>query len=161
MIRTRTLALALSLSLAACGNHDEPADHAGHGDHAHTAGDGHVHTAPRGGLLVVLAEETAHVELLLDARTGRLDAYLLGPHAHTPLKSAQRSLRLSLTGGEQPLELSLQPVANPLSGDQVGSTAHFQVTDPRLAGDVDLVGTLGTVEVLGRRFKGVAFGGDA
>jgi hypothetical protein len=145
--------------LTGCGGGD---DHAGHG-HGHdeaattSAGGGHVHHAPRGGLLVVLAEETAHVELLLDRGRGRLDAYLLGPHAHTPLKSRQQRIFIELDTGGESLRIPLQARGNLLSGEEPGNTSHFQVQDERLKSLGALSGSLGTVEVLGTRFEGIRF----
>lgn len=169
MIRiTNGIAAALAVALlAACGgggeghDHDHDHDHAAHDHGGGGAGGGHVHVAPRGGILVELAHETAHAEVLFDAATGRLDVYLLGAHAVTPLKSAQKRLRLTVTSTSEPLELELRPVASALTGDTEGSSSHFRVVDARLVGQTGLSGTLGTIEVLGRRYQGATFGSDA
>lgn len=124
---------------------------------AAATGGGHVHQAPRGGLLVILAEETAHVELLLDRTRGRLDAHLLGPHAHTPLKSGQNRIWIELEGGAENLRIPLEAQGNVLTGDRAGSTSHFAAIDDRLKSVGPLKGSLGTVEVLGRRFEGARF----
>lgn len=147
--------LTLCFVLAACGDGPEPVAPK-QADHVATGG-GHVHKAPRGGLLVVLAEETAHVELIFDRARGRLDLYLLGPHAHTPLRSAQQKIWVTLDGAGDPLRLALDAQGNALSGEKPGATSHFVVADERLKSLVALHGTLGTVEVLGRRFEGVRF----
>lgn len=158
-------ALVAASALVGCGGgddggHDHAHDHAAHDHGGGGAGGGHVHVAPRGGVLVELAHETAHAELLLDRATGRLDVYLLGAHAVTPLKSGQKRLRVTITSTPEPLELELRPVTSALTGDREGASSHFRVVDARLAGLAGLSGTLGTVEVLGRRFQGAAFGSD-
>lgn len=122
----------------------------------HHAG-GHVHHAPRGGLLVVLAQETAHAELLLDANRGRLNLYLLGAHAVTPLRSAQAEIAVDLETSAGPLSLALTAQGNALSGDKLGDTSQFAVTDPRLVGLQGLKGKLGRIQVLGRSYVGVPF----
>ena len=147
--------LVLCAMLAACGGSSEPAAPQPT-NHAPAAG-GHVHHAPRGGLLVVLAEETAHAELILDRARGGLDLYLLGPHAHSPLRSAQQKLWITLDGADGELKLALVAEGNALSGEAPGNTSHFSVTDDRLKSIGALAGRLGTVEVLGRRFEGASF----
>lgn len=146
---------ALCLALAACGDSAETVVPK-QADHVQASG-GHVHTAPRGGLLVVLAEETAHVELIFDKSRGRLDLYLLGPHAHKPLRSAQPKIWVTLEGTGEPLKLALDAEGNALSGEKPGSTSHFSVRDDRLMELIALHGHLGTIEVLGRRFEGIRF----
>ncbi len=47
-----------------------------HGDadtDAHQSGHGHEHAAPHGGTLIVLGDEFAHLELVLDPGTGEQD----------------------------------------------------------------------------------------
>ena len=44
----------------------------------------HEHHAPHHGALEVLGDEFAHVELVLDEKTGRLTAYVLDGEAENP-----------------------------------------------------------------------------
>ena len=143
--------------LAGCGGDAKSVDQGTTATAHETNGGGHVHHAPRGGLLVVLAEETAHVELLLDRGRGRLDAYLLGPHAHTPLKSRQQRIFIELETGGEALRIPLQAQGNLLTGEEPGNTSHFSTQDERLKSLGALNGSLGTIEVLGKRFEGVRF----
>ena len=100
MPRLNSIALVALVSLAACGG--EPVD--SHAGHDHSGGDhsgqeyeaAHAHEAPRGGALVVLREEGAHVELLADSATGHLSLLVLGAHAEQPVRIAQKSLELTL-----------------------------------------------------------------
>jgi len=142
---------------AGCGGDAEPVSQGTPAAAHETSGGGHVHHAPRGGLLVVLAEETAYVELLLDQRRGRLDLYLLGSHAHTPLKSRQSRIFIELETGGEALRIPLQAQGNLLTGEEPGNTSHFSTQDARLKGLGSLNGSLGTVEVLGKRFDDVRF----
>ena len=156
-MRLFQVALSATLGLlVACsdGGHDHDHDHHHDHDHDHDHGEeGHVHTAPHGGELLVLAEEFAHVELVLDRATGTLDAYSLGAHADTPVRLAQESLTVVLPD----FELELAAVASTLTGDTVGDASRFQVTDERLATDAELSGTVKWVESLGQRFEDVEF----
>ncbi len=149
---TRALALALVLPLTlilptACGGADD-ADHE------------HAHTAPRGGLLVELAEHEAHAELLFDAETGAVTMYLLGAHAENPLRSAQEAIDLQIdelgdSGG--PLTLPLLPVASDLTGESPGDTSRFEAAAPALAGAESFAGRIGLVQLRGASYADVAF----
>ena len=163
------LLLAAGL-FAGCGSGHDDHDH-GPGGHTHedgeshgeeageAAGGGHVHSAPHGGLLVILAEETAHLELLHDADSGELRAYLLGAHADSPVRATQASIQVQLDGIAEPL--ALEAVASALSGETVGDTSEFAITSPALKGVELKGGTIERVEMLGMTYEQIAFGGDA
>jgi hypothetical protein len=95
---------------------------------------GHAHTAPHGGTLIVFGDHVGHVELLLDSVTGRLTAYLLDGHAEHPVRLSAPALgigvRFSQDGEWQPLTLAAR--ANPLTGETVGDTSEFSVVSPIL-----------------------------
>jgi hypothetical protein len=159
------LAVFAALTLGACQRHDHDHghDHAGH-DHEHgaeagsSAQAGHVHVAPRGGRLVVLAEEFAHLEVLYSAADGRLDVYALDAHAEQPVRLTASQLPVTLTPANGPaLELLLTPVASSLTGETVGDSSHFQVTDERLKGLSGGQALLTEITSRGQTFKGVGF----
>lgn len=152
MHRTRTLTLTLALLAAACGDGHDHADHAGE---PHS--DAHVHTAPRGGALVVLAEETAHVEVLLDADSGRLSLYVLGPHAETPVRVAQESLEVQLTVGGAETTVTLPAVGSELTGETVGDTSEFSANLDVLKGVEGFQGTITRISARGTTYEGVSF----
>lgn len=164
---------SLLLGLPACdrggdghdhGDH-EHADHDhDHGDHDHGSeagadhGPGHVHVAPRGGRLVVLAEEFAHLEVLLDRDAGRLDVYALDAHAEKPVRLAATGLALQVfpSAGE-PFELLLLPVASNLTGEKVGDSSQFQATHERLRGFAGGEALLPEIQSRGQTFQDVRF----
>ncbi len=140
-------------------DHDHDHEHGDH-DHDHDHGEGgHVHTAPHGGELLILAEETAHLELVLDRDTGTLDVYSLGAHADTPVRLEQPTLRLALgeAGENAEYEIELAAVASTLTGDTVGDASRFSVTDPRLASQETLAGRVLEVHSLGQTFQDLDF----
>src|SRR5262249_41345089 len=115
--------------------------------------------APHGGALVELGDEAAHVELVLDAATGKLTAYVLDGEAENPVRIAQESLRFSLSDGD----VELKAVANPLTGERVGDTSQFEGTSDKLKGAKSFRGVLTTITARGVKFDAapVAFpGGD-
>jgi hypothetical protein len=144
-VKATTLLLACALALGGCGDeHAHDHDHAGH---AH-----HDHKAPHGGALQVLGEEAAHVELVLDAKSGALTAYVLDGEAEKPVRVAAPTLRIKLSGGEA---VELSAVANPLTGETVGDTSQFEGTSPKLVGASRFDGTLETITARGVKFDAV------
>ncbi len=141
------LAFVLALVLlTACG---------GNGDGAEPAAGGHAHGAPRGGVLVVLAEEIAHVELVFDATNGQIDLYGLGPHASEPMRMEQEDIRLFLYRGGEAIRVILLPVASELTGETVGDTSHYAAADKRLVGAEKWKGRIQSVGIRGDLYEQV------
>jgi len=156
----RLLAFSLALLLAAaCGDdHGDHDDH-GDGDHAEHADDGggHEHEAPHGGTLVPLGEHFAHLEVKLDAETGRLDVWVLDEEADRTIRLEAAELRLAVDvpGGSVDVRLAAQP--SELTGETVGDSARFAATVAELAGVERFEARLARVAVRGRTFEAVAF----
>ena len=162
-MRLPTSLLLVLPVLAGCpGGHDHDHDHGAdgheHGEDGHEHGEdgGHVHTAPHGGTLLELAEEFAHLELVLDRATGELTAYSLGAHAERPVRLAHEALTVHVDGAES-FSVELAAVENPLTGESVGDTSCYRGTDERLATDVALTGRVAAIETKGQSFADVAF----
>lgn len=147
-LRTPLLALALSVGLVACGKHEE---------HAHEGEEhGHTHDPMFGGALVELGDHVANLEVLLDPETGKLTIYLLDAHASNTVRSTQESLGLTVEPeGGDPFSLQLNQEANPLSGEKVGDSAVYSVTDARLKGMQHLHGDVASIEFLGQKWEGI------
>lgn len=147
------LALFAAAALAGCGA-DSPSAPAPAAP-AH----GHEHRAPHGGALQVLGDEAAHVELVLDAKEGRLTAYVLDGEAERPVRIAQDALRLTLRGlpgGDATIEL--KPVASVLTGETAGDTSQFAGSSDALRGATSFEGTLATITARAVRFDAVPLG---
>jgi hypothetical protein len=76
----------------------------GSGDHDHNHDDDHGHhhhhhaeKGPHEGTLVAIGQDDAHLEIVLDAKTGTLTAYVLDGAAEKPIAITQKSLQLALT----------------------------------------------------------------
>lgn len=122
--RLASLSLALvAAGLVGCG--DKPAPKP-----APTAPAAHEdHKAPHGGSLLELGEEEAHVELIHDAKTGTLEAYVYGKAIGTP--AFVEAPVIQVVGKAGPEEL--RPTAVDAKPD--GTASRWKVTDPRLATD--------------------------
>lgn len=157
--RAGRLAFLLTATLActACGGGGgEPAqDHAAH-DHDHDE-HGHHHVAPHGGTLVVLGDEFAHIELLLDPKTGKLQMYSLGAHAEQGVPLDHGQLTLSITTPATSFDLLLEGVASQLTGETRGHTSVFSGTSDKLIGVAEFEGKLPLLRIRGTDFKDVSF----
>lgn len=118
----------------------------------------HEHHAPHGGTLVVLGEEFAHVELVLDGETGVLRAYVLDGEAERGVAVAQGSLAIDIAPPRgEPFHLELAPVENVLTGEVVGSTSEFAGRSNRLVGLACFAGTVRQLDAKGQSFQEVRF----
>lgn len=119
----------------------------------------HDHEAPHGGSLIEVGEEFAHLELLLDAATGRLTAYALDGEAEQSVRLAQPSIVMSLAmpSVSSPVEVTLAPVENALTGEKAGDTSQFTAVVPALRGQTAFQGSVASLAIRGRTFSQVEF----
>lgn len=117
----------------------------------------HEHHAPHGGQLVELGEEFGHVELLLDAGSGKLDAWVLDGEAEKAVRIKAKTLILNLKAGKKVKTVVLKAVANPLTGETVGDTSQFGGLSPDLKGKAQFGGNVESINLLGKTFKKAAF----
>lgn len=118
----------------------------------------HEHHAPHQGSLQSLGEDVAHLELLMDPRSGRLIAWALDGEAEGYERLAQGSIRirvLACVPARAPFDLVLRPVANALTGESAGSTSQFEAVSPKLAGLRSFSGLCGPLTIRGVRFRSV------
>ena len=125
-----------------------------HETHAH-----HEHTAPHGGTLVVLGEEFAHVEFVLDETTGKLTAYILDGEAEKPIRLTEKTIGLTINqlNSEQTMALQLQAVPNVLTGETEGDTSQFEGQSDALVGTTEFQAEIGSIVVKGQIFADVDF----
>jgi hypothetical protein len=124
-----------------------------HSPHPATSA-GHHHTAPHGGTLVALGDEFAHLEFVLDPTDGTLTAYVLDGEAENAVRLSGQPLDLSI--GEN-RTLTLEPVADELTGETVDDTATYRVTSEDLKGVEEFQGVLDSIDVKGQTFQSVSF----
>jgi hypothetical protein len=124
-----------------------------------TKSDHHEHHAPHKGTLVELGEEFAHLELVLNAQTGTLTAYVLDGEAEQSVRIAQPTIevRLRLPGSSNTLEMTLSASANPLTGETVGESSQFQAQSDALKSVSRFSGIVKHVTAKGGTFDNVAF----
>jgi hypothetical protein len=100
------LALALTGTLFAAGCQDaaappKPAAKATAGDESAGGHEHHHHShgekGPHGGALVAIGDDAAHLEVVLDAETGKVTAYVLDGSAENPVSIKVEQLELAFT----------------------------------------------------------------
>lgn len=112
----------------------------------------HHHKAPHGGTLIELGEEFAHLEILLDADSGTLTAYVLDGEAETPVRLPGTPMLLALSGGET---VTLVPVVNELTGETETDSATYRAVVESLKGSRKFEGVVKEVSVRGSHFTDV------
>ena len=86
----------------------------------------HEHHPPHGGTVVELGEEEYHVEFVLDAPNGKLQAFLLDGELENFVRSSMTSFEVTANVAGKENKLVFAPVANRATGETVGDTALFE-----------------------------------
>lgn len=151
MVRLRLFALAVALIITGgCGKRSTPPSSA--------APAPHEHTPPHGGTAVVLGKEAFHLELVRDAATGTLQAYILDGEMENFVRIALPSLDVAATtpDGEN-RSLVLTAIANPATGETIGDSALFVAQAEWLKSIPTFDAVLKTISVRGTTFSDVKF----
>jgi hypothetical protein len=117
----------------------------------------HEHTPPHGGTAVVLGDEQYHLELVRDAATGRLQAYVLDGHMDNFVRLTNESFQLTakLPGKSEPLVF--RAVTTTTTGEKVGDTALFEAQAGWLKTTTNFDAVIESLVVRGARFENVSF----
>lgn len=126
-------------------------------DHGHGHDHGHHHHAPHHGSLTMLGDHAAQIELVVDAESGKVDAYVLDGEAEKPLTVDQAELELAITLADaaEPLTLKLTPKDPAAQGD------GFSAQDDKLKGVTAFKGTVTTLKIADKTHEKVAVEFDA
>ena len=120
---------------------------------------GHEHKPPHGGTLVEFGEEFAHLELVLDAKEGKLSGYTLDGEAENPVRVKQSEivLLIKLPGAAEPAKVTLNAFASVLSGEKEGDTSQFEGQADALKGSKLFDALVSVISIKGKEFKNVKF----
>lgn len=144
------LALALAVAaLPACSKHDHSAAGHQHGKHEHKT--------PHGGTAVVLGDEAYHLELVRDAATGTLQAYVLDGHMEKFIRINAPAIELAATIKGAPQTLALKPVANPATGETASDTSLFEARAEWLKTTAQFDAVVKSITIRGTTFRDVKF----
>jgi hypothetical protein len=117
----------------------------------------HEHKPPHGGTPVVLGDEIYHVELVVDASTGKLQAYVFDGELENFIRTKAPSLTIDAVVNGAPQTLVLAAVANPATGETVGDTSLFETQADWLKTTPSFDGTLQSITIRGTTFTAVKF----
>jgi hypothetical protein len=117
----------------------------------------HEHKAPHGGTPVALGNEAYHLELVRDAATGTLQAYVLDGEMDNFIRCAATSFDIIATVNGAAQTLVFKPVANSVTGETVGDTAQFAAQADWLKATGNFDATLQSLAIRGTTFAGVKF----
>jgi len=115
----------------------------------------HEHSAPHGGTLVELGEEFAHLEIVLDAASGKLTAYALDGEAEKAVRLKQPDIEVAIKTPAEAIKLG--GVANSLTGETASDTSEFSGQSDKLKGAGKFDGVIKTISIKGKQFNNVAF----
>jgi len=116
----------------------------------------HEHHPPHKGTLVEFGEEFAHLELVLDAVTGKLTGYTLDGEAENPVRVKQLEIEIKMIKPAAG-SVKLKAVASPLSGEKEGDTSEFEGQADQLKGIKDFDAQVSSITIKGKEFKDVKF----
>ena len=117
----------------------------------------HEHHPPHGGTPVVLGDEVYHVELVLDATAGKLQAFVFDGELENFIRSSARSFEIDATVDGSPHVLMLNAVANPATGETVGDSSLFETQADWLKTTRNFDATLKSITIRGTTFADVKF----
>jgi hypothetical protein len=117
----------------------------------------HEHHAPHAGTPVVLGHEEYHLELVRDAATGKLAAYILDGEMEEFIRVKASAFDVEATVGGERRPLTFQAVANSATGETVGDTSCFEVQADWLRTTASFDATLAMLKIKNTTFLKVAF----
>jgi hypothetical protein len=117
----------------------------------------HEHKPPHGGTPVELGEEEYHVELVLDASAGKLQAFIMDGELENFVRLPEDSFEIvaRLPGKEE--ILTLKAVANNATGETVGDTALFEAQADWLKTTPAFNAVIKELAVRGNKYQSIVF----
>ncbi|MEY4939816.1 MAG: hypothetical protein RIQ93_1551 [Verrucomicrobiota bacterium] len=123
---------------------------------APAAAGGHQHAAPHGGTLVEVGEHAYNIELVREAATGKMSAYVLDGHAENFVRITAPTLEVIAFTGGQRRSIVLRAVPNSGTGETVGDTSQFEGQADWLKQTDKFPGAIPLVEIRGSKFANVS-----
>lgn len=117
----------------------------------------HEHKPPHGGTPVVLGDEVYHVELVLDAATGKLQGYVFDGELENFIRSSVPAFEIVATVNGRTERLILKAVANAATGETVGDTSLFEVQADWLKTTKSFDAVLTEITIRGTKFSDIKF----
>ena len=116
----------------------------------------HTHLPPHGGTAVELGPDQYHLELVHDAGSEQLTAYVLDGEMEKFIRISQSRFQIRVAGSlTGPLEF--QAVERPATGERVGETSEFAAAAPWLKTNTAFDGVLTEIKIGGQTYRDISF----
>src|SRR6266403_2256233 len=115
----------------------------------------HEHIPPHHGTPVVLGNEEYHVELVLDAPAGKLQAYMMDGELEKFVRIQPSSFQVSARLPQREEILTFKAVPNNATGETIGDTSLFETQADWLKTVVTFDAVLKELRVRGRSYQNV------
>lgn len=120
-MRIGVICLSLALLLIGCGEKPAANSSSENSEPRH-----HQHKAPHDGTPVELGAEEYHVELVLDAAEGKMQAFILDGELEQFVRLAAESFEIAAKLPDKQETLIFKAVATAATGEKVGDTSLFE-----------------------------------
>ena len=117
----------------------------------------HEHHPPHHGTPVVLGDEEYHVEFVLDATAGKLQAYVLDGELESFIRITPESFDVSAKVSGHDENLTLKGVANAATGETIGDTSLFETQADWLKTATNFEAAIQEINVRGTIYTNVVF----
>jgi len=124
---------------------------------AHDVARPHKDVPPHGGTPVGLGDDQFNVELVRDAASGTLQAYILDGEMEDYIRISAPALDLQIDRNGRKTPLRLLPVADPATGETVGDTCLFRAKADWLKQTDHFKGVIKRLAIQDQTFQAVAF----
>lgn len=150
------LATSALMLFTGCGN----SNHDSHG-HSHADGHSHAHAEehapPHGGTPVIVAEDKFHLELVLDASAGKMQAYILDGHLEKYVQVPETSFVIAAMIGGKSEQLAFRRVPEPGAASLPEKSSLFEAQADWLKTAKEFQGSIATITLNGVTFTNISF----
>jgi hypothetical protein len=110
-----------------------------------------------GGTPVVLGSDEYHLEFVLDAPSGRMEAYVMDGEFENFVRIEAASFEITAKSGDGDRKLVFRAVADNATGEKVGDTAQFEVQADWLRGVTNFEAVLKDLSIRGSNYRQITF----
>lgn len=115
------------------------------------------HAPPHGGTPVNIADDKFHLELVLDATAGKMQAYVLDGHLEGYVQVSESNFVLMAKVGQQTEQLNFQRAPAPGSATVPEKSSLFEAQADWLKTAKEFAGSIPTITLDGATFTNISF----
>jgi len=147
-----TTALLLTIAVG-CRDSSSSHGHSHEGESAHRHDD---HAPPHGGTPVVVADDKFHLELVHNATSGKMQAYVLDGHLEGYVQVPETSFVLAAKAGGKEEQLTFQRAPESASGKVPEKSSLFEAQAEWLKSAKAFDGSIPTITLNGTTFTNIS-----